>query len=250
MGYYQAHCWKRDRANSPLGVGVLLALLIGSLAWSQEVAMTGVLELKGSIHGVHDPVIAEENGSFYLFSTGRGIPRHCSDDLIQWRGCGLVFFGLPRWAREYVPGVTDIWAPDISFFNGRWHLYYSLSTFGSNVSAIGLATNRTLDPNSPEHEWVDEGVVIASRSTDSWNAIDPNIVIDTEGRVWLAFGVTGTASRCGASMRRQANSPVTIRLSMRWPVALFIRALSKPPSLSIGRVTTTSSYRSMPVAGG
>jgi len=188
MGYYQAHCWKRDRANSPLGVGVLLALLIGSLAWSQEVAMTGVLELKGSIHGVHDPVIAEENGSFYLFSTGRGIPRHCSDDLIQWRGCGLVFFGLPRWAREYVPGVTDIWAPDISFFNGRWHLYYSLSTFGSNVSAIGLATNRTLDPNSPEHEWVDEGVVIASRSTDSWNAIDPNIVIDTEGRVWLAFG--------------------------------------------------------------
>jgi hypothetical protein len=61
MGCYQAHCWKRGRANGPLGVGVLLALLIGSLAWSQEVVMTGVLELEGSPHGFHGPAIVEES---------------------------------------------------------------------------------------------------------------------------------------------------------------------------------------------
>lgn len=146
------------------------------------------LPLSGAIHDVHDPVIAKEGGTFYLFSTGRGGPIRCSDDLIHWRHCGQVFFGLPRWARQQVPGVTNVWAPDISYFNGRWHLYYSLSTFGSNVSAIGLATNSTLDPQSPDYAWIDEGLVIASQATDSWNAIDPNIIIDTRGRVWLAFG--------------------------------------------------------------
>lgn len=185
--YFSTHYQKRDWLSRCRLIFVLL-VATGNFAWSQEVVMTGVLELTGSIHGVHDPVIAEENGRFYLFSTGRGIPIRCSDDLIQWQSCGLVFFGLPRWARGHVPGVTDIWAPDISFFNGKWHLYYSLSTFGSNISAIGLATNRTLDMDSPEHEWIDQGVVITSGAGDNWNAIDPNIVIDEGGNVWLALG--------------------------------------------------------------
>ncbi|WP_269431716.1 family 43 glycosylhydrolase [Bacillus sp. JCM 19034] len=44
-------------------------------------------------------------------------------------------------------GKTEesIWAPDISFYNGVYYLYYSVSTFGENTSAIGLVTNTTLD---------------------------------------------------------------------------------------------------------
>ncbi|WP_243663213.1 family 43 glycosylhydrolase, partial [Rhodothermus marinus] len=88
-----------------------------------------------------------------------------------------------------IPGVEFPWAPDIAFFNGRYHLYYSLSTFGSQRSAIGLATNGTLDPSSPDYRWEDQGVVIESRpNQDSYNAIDPNVAFDENGQPWLVWG--------------------------------------------------------------
>ena len=63
-----------------------------------------------------------------------------------------------------------------------------MSSFGSQNSAIGLATNVTLDPNSPDYEWVDEGEVLRSKPGDKWNAIDPNLVLDENGEPWLVWG--------------------------------------------------------------
>lgn len=146
------------------------------------------LELTGSINGVHDPVIAQENGNYYLFSTGPGVPIRCSDDLLEWRLCSAVFFGLPKWIKEEVPAVGDLWAPDISYFNGRYQIFYSASSFGENSSAIGLATNLTLDPNHPDYNWQDEGLIIKSESEDNFNAIDPNFVLDAQAKPWLSFG--------------------------------------------------------------
>jgi arabinan endo-1,5-alpha-L-arabinosidase len=87
-----------------------------------------------------------------------------------------------------VPGVGDLWAPDISFYNGKYHVYFSASTFGENTSAIGLATNTTLDIDSPDYKWQDEGMVIKSQPGFDWNAIDPNFVLDKNGQPWLTFG--------------------------------------------------------------
>jgi arabinan endo-1,5-alpha-L-arabinosidase len=85
-----------------------------------------------------------------------------------------------------VPGATNLWAPDISSFGGVYHLYYAASTFGTNVSCIGHATRAALDSGS----WADQGTVICSNvgTSDDWNAIDPNVVIDDAGTPWLAFG--------------------------------------------------------------
>ncbi len=80
------------------------------------------------------------------------------------------------------------WAPDILYFNGKYHLYYSISTFGSNRSCIGLVTNTTLDPQSKDYKWVDQGKVIESLKTDDWNAIDANPVMDEQKNVWLCYG--------------------------------------------------------------
>lgn len=145
-------------------------------------------EPQGDIRQVHDPVIIQNEDSYYLFSTRAGIAIRCSKDLISWRLCGDIFGHLPEWAVKDVPGLRGLWAPDVSYFNGKYHLYYSASTFGSNRSSIGLATNQTLDQASNKYKWVDQGKVISSYSSDDWNAIDPNVVLDEKDEPWLSFG--------------------------------------------------------------
>lgn len=63
-------------------------------------------------------------------------------------------------------------------------MYYAASTFGSNHSGIFLATSTTGASGS----WTNQGLVIESNTSDDWNAIDPNLVIDDQGRWWLDFG--------------------------------------------------------------
>lgn len=147
-----------------------------------------IIEPEGFLRTVHDPVMAKEGDTYYVFSTGSRLMIICSPDMITWEFCGRVFESLPTWLLKAVPGVGDLWAPDISFWNGKWHLYYAGSTFGANGSVIALATNRTLDQTSPEYNWIDEGEVIHSTPGDNWNAIDANLAFDETGQPWLAFG--------------------------------------------------------------
>ena len=145
-------------------------------------------ELEGDIRQVHDPTIIKQGETCFVFSTRAGIAIRCSKDLIHWRLCGDVFAHLPEWAVKDVPGLRGLWGPDVSYFSGKFHLYYSVSTFGSNRSSIGLATNETLDVASEKYRWVDQGKVIGSNREDDWNAIDPNVAFDEHDQPWLAFG--------------------------------------------------------------
>ena len=150
--------------------------------------------MQGDFAPVHDPCIIKQDDSYYLFSTSVKtdtagfIACRRSRDLVSWERAGFVFAQIPDWARDAVPGTKGIWAPDISFFNGLYHLYYSVSTFGSNHSVIGLATNKTLDRSAPGFEWVDRGLVVRSQKHDRYNAIDPNLAVDREGKYWLSWG--------------------------------------------------------------
>ncbi|PTN07639.1 arabinan endo-1,5-alpha-L-arabinosidase [Mangrovibacterium marinum] len=139
---------------------------------------------------VHDPVMIRENSKYYLFATGQGIDVWSSADMKNWNKEKAVFAVAPQWAVDAVPGFTGhIWAPDISYHNGRYYLYYSVSAFGKNTSCIGVATNKTLDPDDPEFQWVDHGKVVQSYpGKNNWNAIDPNLILDEEGTPYLFFG--------------------------------------------------------------
>jgi arabinan endo-1,5-alpha-L-arabinosidase len=144
----------------------------------------------GDIRGVHDPCLIKAGDTYVLFATGRGIPMRRSSDLEKWSSSGRVFEEIPEWCAREVPGFRGwIWAPDISYFNGRYHLYYSVSTFGRNRSCIGLAVNKTLDAASKDYLWIDLGKVVESQpGRDDWNAIDPALAVDESGAPWLAFG--------------------------------------------------------------
>ncbi len=149
-------------------------------------SLTGV----GQDIRVHDPVMIREGDTYYLFCTGMGISVFSSKDRTNWKKEPPVFEFAPTWAVETIPGFKGhIWAPDISFHNGEYYLYYSVSAFGKNTSCIGLATNKSLDPKDKNFKWVDHGKVVQSvPGRDLWNAIDPNLVVDFQQVPWLSFG--------------------------------------------------------------
>lgn len=142
--------------------------------------------LTGDI-GVHDPSIIREGSAWYTFSTGQGIQVLRADASGKaWTRAPQIFLTPPSWWKTYVPGQTtnDVWAPDIHNYNGKVWLYYSISTFGKNTSAIGLASAASVGAG----RWTDNGLVLRSTTANDYNAIDPNLVIDASGNPWLAFG--------------------------------------------------------------
>lgn len=154
-----------------------LTLLITSFSSAQDIS-------------VHDPVMIKQKDTYYLYCTGEGISVFSSKDLKKWNKEPAIFKEKPVWADSVAADFKNhIWAPDISFHNNTYYLYYSVSAFAKNTSAIGVTTNTTLDPKDPAYKWVDHGIVIQSvPNRDMWNAIDPNLTFDENNTPWLAFG--------------------------------------------------------------
>lgn len=138
--------------------------------------------------GTHDPSLAYENGTWWEFATSdTGIAVKYSRDALNWvNGVSIFSRGLSWW-RQYVPNNDglNVWAPDVKFYNGKPWMYYTISTFGSNTSAIGLATATSI----AKGDWQDKGMVIhTTAGRDRYNALDPDLVIAKDGSPWLVFG--------------------------------------------------------------
>ena len=195
-----------------LSITLLLSIFVidkglpRAVAASTRSNVTLVPAIQGDL-AAHDPSMIRQRNTWYVFSTGGGLQIRTSTDLIHWRLSGMVFAKIPSWIIRAEGNITDLWAPDISYARGVYHLYYAASQFGKNTSVIGLATNKTLDPRSPQYRWVDQGLVIKTTQTDNFNAIDPNFSYDAHHVPWLALGSFWS----GLKLHRL--DPVTFKLS-------------------------------------
>jgi arabinan endo-1,5-alpha-L-arabinosidase len=172
----------------------LAAALIVLFALTAAKAADPQFKLTGDVR-IHDPSVIEVDGRYAAFGTGepglyRGAIRvKTSPDGLKWTDAGAIGKGIPSWGKEalgYQP--MTIWAPSISRRGQTYFLYYSLSSFGVNVSAIGLMTNVAFDPTTPDEGWRDQGLVLKSDAHDDFNAIDPFRIDLPDGRAFLSFG--------------------------------------------------------------
>ncbi len=135
---------------------------------------------------IHDPTppLQDSAGDWWMFGTGPLLLATRSPDLVAWERQPSPLASPPAWAAEVAPGNRrhHYWAPDVLRIGDRLLLYYSVSEFGKQTSAIGLATART-----PAGPWTEHGIVVRSQPGDPYNAIDPTMLMD-EGRLWMAFG--------------------------------------------------------------
>ena len=137
---------------------------------------------------VHDPVMAYEDSTYYLFATGMGIQQMTSKDRHSWTVLREpVMTVIPQWAHDLVPGSSH-------------------NMFGLPISSAGVVVGGwpiaappsagTVRPSVcclPVHYLIPSGtmkvVSITSRENrDNWNAIDPNFVIDDQDQPWLVWG--------------------------------------------------------------
>ncbi|HEX8236096.1 MAG TPA: family 43 glycosylhydrolase [Abditibacteriaceae bacterium] len=168
--------------------------------------------LTGEFSRVHDPSrIIKCAGKYYVFHTGNNIGMRYSTDLINWTRGKSVLDKVPEWARKAVPLAKNdhTWAPDVIFLNNKYYLFYSFSTFGSKVSATGLVTSPTLDPESPDFKWMDQGVVLATTTESDYNAIDPAPILDAQGDLWLSIGSWNSGGIKLVKLDKMSGKPIS-----------------------------------------
>lgn len=140
--------------------------------------------------GVHDPTLIEFGGRFFIFQTsGNAFTMvRSSDDLKSWKEEGPVLPRQPEWLAERFHH-RSIWAPDVIVLGGQLRMYYCASNWGTNDSEIGLAVCEHFDPLHPTSGWEDRGPVLGSeKGRDVYNAIDPEVVVEPDGKQSLVLG--------------------------------------------------------------
>lgn len=149
-------------------IGAITLLVIGS---------TETVQAQVGKPFIHDPsTIAECDGKYYTFGTGRG--GLISEDGWTWNG------GAER------PGGGA--APDVVKIGDRYLVVYGATgggLGGGHNGKILTMWNKTLDPKSPDFKYTEAIVVASSDGIEDNDAIDPGVLLDpTDGRLWLSYG--------------------------------------------------------------
>lgn len=151
-------------------------------------ASADLVSTSGAIK-MHDPTLIQVGSTWYASGTGldeAGMRLiKSTDNMKTWTRMDNLFTSPLSWWSNYVPNhEQNQWAPNFAYFNGKYYNFYSVSRFGSRVSMIGLISTTNIETGP----WSDEGLVINSIQSSTYNAIDPFFVLDANGSPWLSFG--------------------------------------------------------------
>lgn len=153
-----------------------------------------------------DPFAFEHDGKYYLIGTtspGEGFQCYESTDLAHWQPKGWA------WRKQADSWATAaLWAPEVKFYQGKFHLTYSGLVRGStpNKLLMGLAVSDK--PEGPYQDlrtpWFDPG----------YSTIDGHIFVDDDGTPYLYFSRNGEQDgysfgiNYGVRLERDLSKPV------------------------------------------
>ena len=146
------------------------------------------------LHDTSGVVYDNASSLYFLFSSGMRreelLVVRVSTDGYAWKRGPDFLTTMPEWVRLKVPNTEPgWWAPDVAFLNGWWHVYYAVSSGGSQHSCIGLAVNRALSDQDPAFHWLDAGPVLCSTAAQPWNCIDVHAFVSAnDSSVWMNWG--------------------------------------------------------------
>lgn len=172
-------------------VFALAAALFAQAPGAQDMAFASYIPWRQTETqpGVHDPTVTrDERGVYTLMSTNNLLAIAQSTDMANWTWKGSILPKVPAWMLSTYSGIENIWAPYIGKMGDRYWAYYCGSVFGKNTSLIGAMWSPTLDMASPNYKWTDVGEVWRSTTSNDYNAIDPEILLDASGKHWMSFG--------------------------------------------------------------
>lgn len=164
--------------HSVLMISLILSVLSGiANGYSDPLSCSGICT------NAHDPsLVRRDDGIYFRFSTGGKVAVHTAPSIQgPWTYNGAA---LPNGSKINKTGNQDLWAPDVAKVESNYYLYYSVGSFGSQDSAIGVATSMTMDVGS----WTDLGSTgVESVAGSKYNAIDGNLQ-SANAKLYMNFG--------------------------------------------------------------
>jgi len=117
-----------------------------------------------------DPTIVKaDDGYYYSYATedfweGKDhlVPVIRSKDLVKWTYLTDAFQTKPSWKQG------GLWAPNVFRYDGKYFMFYSLSTWGDSNPGVGLARS-----DQPQGPFTDLGKFFLSSEVGVENSIDP-----------------------------------------------------------------------------
>ena len=125
-----------------------------------------------------DPSIVRTGKDFYMaHSRADGFIIWHSTNLINWKPINRIF----------LEGYSKVWAVDLQYFNGKFHLYLPIQNYpGRNEKDKGFG-NFVSTATDPAGKWSNpiKIDILVPKGISNWGSIDPGFIHSNDGKNYL-----------------------------------------------------------------
>lgn len=127
--------------------------------------------------GIADAGVMKYNGKYYIGGVSTNGDFYVSIDLVHWSKPIHVVSIANDWIRGASIGDNQIHANDILYYNGDFHLYWSVNYWGKDKHAVHIVHAESSNVLGPYTE--------PDKSTWMDNRIDPKVFKDDDGKLYM-----------------------------------------------------------------